>query len=163
MLTDEFSFPKVTANTFNHQLLISPSAWHVSSLVYPACNPDEDRGVGEGFSRKSFSYFESEIKTEVDGTERRESEEKMDMLWEEFNEELQRVSSMDKRKQAEKLSRSIGSESQYEGGATEEIELCCLQALKTSKTSKRPNTVVGIKVLKKLCLLRKLRSRRNPS
>ncbi|KAB1228190.1 hypothetical protein CJ030_MR5G008787 [Morella rubra] len=101
----------------------------------------------------------------MDATERQESEEKMDLLWEEFNEELQRVSSMDKRKEAEKLSRSNGSDSESEDGATEEIELCCLQALKTFKTSKRPDSVVVIKVLEKFCACFEtwLRSRRNPS
>lgn len=61
--------------------------------------------------------------------------------------------------------RSNGSDSESEDGATEEIELCCLQALKTFKTSKRPDSVVVIKVLEKFCACFEtwLRSRRNPS
>ncbi|XP_059455323.1 uncharacterized protein LOC132185581 [Corylus avellana] len=153
MLTDEFSFPKITSNTIpDHHFTISASPWRDSSLVYPDYNLDEGNyGRGESFSRKSFSYLESKMKREIlDAAASPEtSEEKMDMLWEDFNEELQRVSksSMDKKKEAERLSTS---------GATEEMqEFCGLQALKIPKTSrKRPNMMVVMKILKKLLLLR---------
>jgi hypothetical protein len=154
MLTDEFSFPKITTDTIpDHQFTISASPRRDSSLVYPDYNLDEDNcGRGEGFGRKSFSYLESKMKREIlDAAASPEmSEEKMDMLWEEFNEELQRVSksSMDKEKEADqRLSTS---------GATKGMqEFCDLQALKMSKTSrKRPNVMVVMKILKKLRLLR---------
>jgi hypothetical protein len=129
MFTEDFSFPKATSNTIPH-FTIPPS------LVDPDYNLDEDNGRGEGFSRKRFSCSESPDQT---------SEEKMDMLWEDFNEELQRVSSMNNKKEAQRFS---------EGGATKEIRqaFCRLQALKMPKTSK---TVPLRKImLKKLFLLR---------
>jgi hypothetical protein len=161
MLTEEFSFPKVTSNTIPHHFTISASPWRVSSLVYPDYNLDEDNyGRGEGFSRKSFSYLESKMKREIlDAAASPEtSEEKMDMLWEDFNEELQRESksSMERKKEAERLSNSTSGGSEFEGGATKEMQdFCVLQALKMSKTSKsRPNMKVVMKILKKLFLLR---------
>ncbi|OAY34145.1 hypothetical protein MANES_13G153300v8 [Manihot esculenta] len=96
---------------------ISPSLWRVSSIVYP-----EDEG------------------------EDANEEEKMDMLWEDFNEELQRVSSSSKNKQS--------------SGYTQDLQLCSVQALTMSKPDrvyqpKKQSAVLLIKVLKKIFLLQK--------
>ncbi|KAK9996855.1 hypothetical protein SO802_021541 [Lithocarpus litseifolius] len=126
-VTEDFSFPKVSANPIPH-FIISPSLWRVTSLVYPDYNLDED--------------YES-------------PEEKMDMLWEDFNVELQRESSIGKKKEPERFSRGGGLDYESEVGATKEfVEFFCLQALKMSKTSKRTNMVVVLKALKKLFFLR---------
>ena len=156
-VTEEFSFPKVSTNPIPH-FTISPSLWRVSSLVYPDDNNlDEDNNVrdgGDGFCRNSCAYLEeSKIKRETttDGARLESSEEKMDMLWEDFNEEIHTV---DKKKEAKskRLSRSRGLDSQSED--LQMVEFCCLQALKMSKTSKRTNMVVVMKALKKFFFLR---------
>ena len=153
-VTEDFSFPKVSANPIPH-FIISPSLWRVTSLVYPDYNLDEDYGRGEGFSRNNFSRVESKTKSENDAPNLESPEEKMDMLWEDFNEELQRESSIGKKKEAERFSRGGGLDYESEVGATKEfVELFCLQALKMSKTSKRINMVVVLKALKKLFFLR---------
>lgn len=144
MFTEEFSIPKVTSNTIPHHFPIPPSPWRVaSSLVYRDYNLDED-----SFSRKSFSYLGSRMKREMGAdaaaSPDQTSEGKMDMLWEDFNEELQRVSSMKKKKK--KKEAQILCDSEPEGGhATKEImqSFCRLQALKMPKTSKRPTQFDG--------------------
>ncbi|KAM3702855.1 hypothetical protein ACJW31_04G054900 [Castanea mollissima] len=143
-VTEDFSFPKVSANPIPH-FIISPSLWRVTSLVYPDYNLDEDNGRGE----------ESKTKSENDAPNLESPEEKMDMLWEDFNEELQRESSIGKKKEAERFSRGGGLDYESGVGATKEfVEFFCLQALKMSKTCKRTNMVVVLKALKKLFFLR---------
>ncbi|KAJ6951208.1 hypothetical protein NC653_040557 [Populus alba x Populus x berolinensis] len=83
--TEDFSFPRIT-NPLPH-FAISPSLWRVSSLVYPDyCYEDDERELP--FFKQSFSFTTcQELKIES-------IEEKMDRLWEKFNDdELQRASS----------------------------------------------------------------------
>ncbi|XVE83479.1 hypothetical protein DITRI_Ditri16bG0091400 [Diplodiscus trichospermus] len=106
MVSEDFSFPKIKNPL--PQFTSLPSLWRVSSLAYPEEEEEEDEDDDhdhdhEGkedadrqvlnFQRKSFSIsylLESESN----------NMEKMDMLWEEFNEELKRVSSLSRRGEA---------------------------------------------------------------
>ncbi|KAJ6762322.1 hypothetical protein OIU74_024925 [Salix koriyanagi] len=83
--TEDFSFPKVT-NPLPH-FAISPSLWRVSSLVHPDYRyEDDERELA--FLKQRFAFTTSQ-ELKIDSTE-----EKMDRLWEKFNdEELQRDSS----------------------------------------------------------------------
>ncbi|KAJ0040057.1 hypothetical protein Pint_27556 [Pistacia integerrima] len=137
--SEDFSFPKINYNLPN--FAISPSLWRVSSIVYP-----DSHDAGEAREEADVSKC---------------GEEKMDMLWEDFNEEIERVvsnSSMkeeqEEKKEAVKLSSGHGPRS-----SETMVELCCAQALKMS-SSGRPSSsstsiVVVMKILKKLFLLKK--------
>ncbi|KAK8693233.1 hypothetical protein V6N13_070826 [Hibiscus sabdariffa] len=92
MVTDDFSFPKITNPL--PQFTSLPSLWRVSSLIYPEYEEEEEEPAS--LQRKSFSIsFSSESEAN------RRDPEKMDMLWEEFNEELKRAASLPSRKEAE--------------------------------------------------------------
>jgi hypothetical protein len=83
--TEDFCFPRIT-NPLPH-FAFSPSLWRVSSLVYPDYRYEDDERELP-FFKQSFSFTTcQELKIES-------IEEKMDRLWEKFNdEELQRASS----------------------------------------------------------------------
>ncbi|KAJ9171030.1 hypothetical protein P3X46_019083 [Hevea brasiliensis] len=139
---EDFSFPKIT-NPLPH-FAISPSLWRVSSIVYP-----DDEREAAGFAGKSLSSLESEVLAN--------KEEKMDMLWEDFNEELQRVSSLGKNKQ---LSESPSSSPSSSTRDHQELQLYCVQAVTMSKPGsvyqpKKQSLVMVVKVLKKIFLLQK--------
>lgn len=113
---DDFSFPTIT-NT-PPRFLESPPLWRTTSVASRRLqkNPKNDHNIkGEGeenLERKSFSYIENE-------------EDKMDMLWENLNEEM-----------------TCGKD-------TKKVEV---KSFNLSKASKRPSLVVLIKVLKKVFL-----------
>lgn len=151
--TEDFSFPRIT-NPLPH-FAISPSLWRVSSLVYPDyCSEDDERELP--FFKQSFSFTTcQELKIES-------IEEKMDRLWEKFNdEELQRASS-------DSLGGTKGSYSvdslDSECARGELKHLCRVKKeLKISKPdtnimisastqSKRQQIVMVFKVLKKIFL-----------
>ncbi|KAL4363796.1 hypothetical protein GQ457_04G034170 [Hibiscus cannabinus] len=91
MVTEDFSFPKITNPL--PQFTSLPSLWRVSSQIYPEYEEEEEPA---NLQRKSFSIsFSSESEAN------RRDPEKMDMLWEEFNEELRRAASLPSRKEAE--------------------------------------------------------------
>ncbi|CAK7328578.1 unnamed protein product [Dovyalis caffra] len=152
--SEDFSFPEMTSPL--PHLAISPSLWRVSSLVYPDCREKDGGRELDIISSKSFSFAASEVKMES-------SEEKMDMLWENFNEEeLLRVSST-----------SLGSKKQHSDDSLDSEpgrgvnQLCCAKKeLKMPKSEKnislisapaqhkRHSVVVMFKHLKKIFLLR---------
>ncbi|KAL3564627.1 hypothetical protein D5086_032673 [Populus alba] len=151
--TEDFSFPRIT-NPLPH-FAISPSLWRVSSLVYPDyCSEDDERELP--FFKQSFSFTTcQELKIES-------IEEKMDRLWEKFNDdELQRASS-------DSLGGKKGSYSvdslDSECARGELKHLCRVKKeLKISKSdtnimisastqSKRQQIVMVFKVLKKIFL-----------
>ncbi|OAY35211.1 hypothetical protein MANES_12G081400v8 [Manihot esculenta] len=141
---EDFSFPKITNPL--PQFSVSPSLWHVSSVVYP----DDEREAAGFADYKSSSCFES---GELD------EEEKMDMLWEDFNEELQRVSSLSNKNQLSDQ-RSLSS-----AGGHQDLQLCCVQALNMSKPGsiyqpKKQSLVLVVKVLKKIFSLQNQLRRR---
>ncbi|KAK8710975.1 hypothetical protein V6N13_146282 [Hibiscus sabdariffa] len=78
MLSEDFSFPKITNPL--PQFTSFPSLWRVSSVIYPEYEEEEEAAK---LQRKSLSFSFS---SESDANKR--DPEKMDMLWEEFNEEL---------------------------------------------------------------------------
>ncbi|KAL9381606.1 hypothetical protein Peur_024641 [Populus x canadensis] len=152
--TEDFSFPRIT-NPLPH-FAISPSLWRVSSLVYPDYRYEDDERELP-FFKQSFSFTTcQELKIET-------IEEKMDRLWEKFNdEELQRASS-------DSLGGKKGSYSvdslDSECARGELKHLCRVKKeLKISKSdtnimisasthqSKRQQIVIVFKVLKKIFL-----------
>ncbi|KAE8694111.1 hypothetical protein F3Y22_tig00110788pilonHSYRG00457 [Hibiscus syriacus] len=90
MVSEDFSFPKITNPL--PQFTSLPSLWRVSSLIYPEY---EEEGPAS-LQRKSLSISSS---SESEANKR--DPEKMDMLWEEFNEELKCARSLRSRKEAE--------------------------------------------------------------
>ncbi|KAL4352800.1 hypothetical protein GQ457_06G034520 [Hibiscus cannabinus] len=82
MLSEDFSFPKITNPL--PQFTSLPSLWRVSSVIYPEYEEEEEEEeAAASLQRKSLSFSFS---SESDAKKR--DPEKMDMLWEEFNEEL---------------------------------------------------------------------------
>ncbi|GLT58761.1 hypothetical protein SLA2020_316290 [Shorea laevis] len=155
--TEEFSFPTITDSYPCG--IDSPPLWHLS----PAASPDafRDKSSKEGEKRvkeeddresfeteekhrKSCSYVEkgSKVSRRVGYTE--VGEEKMDLLWEDFNEEL---------------SRSCSSRMGSSGCSSDMVELGCVQPLQLSKTNggmfspKKPSIVVFFKSFRKLFLV----------
>ena len=144
MLADDFSFP-VVQTPVAHQFSVNPpSFWCVSSQSfsgYSCEGDDDDRG------RRSGGCCSPREREEMKGVE-----EKMDTLWEDFNEELQRVCS--------KKEGMGGSWKSGDGEAPAVMEVCCVQALEMSRRTgggvlshKRHSAVMVLKVLKKMFLL----------
>ncbi|XP_021300710.1 uncharacterized protein LOC110429143 [Herrania umbratica] len=169
--SEDFTFPKITNPM--PLLTISPSLWRVSSLVYPECgDDDEDDGKRQvpSFQSKSFSHLGSEANKISAGYDA----ERMDMLWEDFNEELKRVSSLrSRRKDGRIISSRGGIKSKAEPASREPaaVELCYAQALKMSQTGigtgmiyhkRQSNSMLAVmKTLKKFLFLRNLVSIKN--
>ncbi|OMO97191.1 hypothetical protein CCACVL1_04633 [Corchorus capsularis] len=122
MATEDFSFP-TTADLFPCGI-DSPPLWRLS----PAASPDvfldrksKQEEEEECFldivadkdhdqERKSFSYIEKSKKVVVDSELEEDAEEKMDILWEDFNEELARSGSS---KEALKLSKTNAASAMF--------------------------------------------------
>lgn len=106
------------------------------------------------FSHGSHSNFNG-----GDGkSELGEDEEKMDMLWEDFNDEPRRSSDRREGKRAKARFEDSAIRYDSDSDAREMGDLCCVQALKMSKTGsmmhhRRPGVLVILKVLKKLFLI----------
>ncbi|KAA8546326.1 hypothetical protein F0562_002935 [Nyssa sinensis] len=146
MATEDFSFPKISQTP--PCFIESPPLWRASNSTLPRHEETERGGDLKGeddFSttkysqRKSFSCIEGSMKTATE-----DEEEKMDMLWEDLNEEL---------------SKSCGSRPDSGVSPGIVVEFGRMQkALKLSKTGisgKRSSVVVFMKVLKNLFLLHK--------
>ncbi|XP_058091166.1 uncharacterized protein LOC131237433 [Magnolia sinica] len=172
-LSEDFTFPAITdQNSLYHRRFSGPvsSLWYVPSTFSDQSKPsnecdfDFDR---ETHQRRSFSFLEGgtraidlprELEFLYDGRSETEfdvEEEKMDMLWEDFNinDELRRACLDRKEANCSKgvfLDPSICPESNAD--RAEMAEFCCVKALKMSKSS-RPGLFVMLKVLKKLFLL----------
>ncbi|KAG8477167.1 hypothetical protein CXB51_030569 [Gossypium anomalum] len=96
MVSEDFSFPKITNPL--PQFTSLPSLWRVTSLVYPEYGDNNEEEEEEPMRRTNFSV--SCLSSESEANKRDgEDREKMDMLWEEFNEELKRASSLRSRKE----------------------------------------------------------------
>ncbi|KAF5727629.1 hypothetical protein HS088_TW22G01325 [Tripterygium wilfordii] len=86
MVSEDFSFPKITNST--PQFTFSPSVWLASSSVFPSLDDSGEREADLG-RKSSFPCPET----------REEEKDKMDMLWEDFNDkELNRVCSKERNK-----------------------------------------------------------------
>ncbi|TYI54343.1 hypothetical protein E1A91_D11G067700v1 [Gossypium mustelinum] len=101
MVSEDFSFPKITNSL--PQFTSLPSLWRVTSLVYPEYG-DNNEEEEEPMRRKNLSV--SCLSSESEANKRDgEDREKMDMLWEEFN-ELKRASSLRSRKEVKEAMNS---------------------------------------------------------
>ncbi|KAK6257896.1 hypothetical protein QUC31_001355 [Theobroma cacao] len=150
--TEEFSFPTTAA--LYPCGIDSPPLWRLSPAASPdvfldrkakECSTREeedcfpDRPEKKHQERKSFSYVEKGSKVSSKKVAAEDEEEKMDLLWEDFNEELP----------TSRSSRSSG----------DMVELGCAQALKLSKNNaamfppRRPGMLVFMRVLRKLFLV----------
>ncbi|XP_042497515.1 uncharacterized protein LOC122076253 [Macadamia integrifolia] len=164
MVSDEFSFPTITEPI--PRFADSPSLWNVSYEVFS----DHDSSYGittrdqreeeEYHRRKSFpmAINREKMKSAKDGGISKEDEERMDMLWENFNDEIRRISSLDKSKEDRRLRRKGGGDSGVDGD--QEAELYCVKAWKMTKTSssaifspRKPSLFSMVKVVKKMLLL----------
>ncbi|RDX80021.1 hypothetical protein CR513_39475, partial [Mucuna pruriens] len=143
MDTEEFSFPRIN-DTCAHNI-DSPPLWNLSPAASP--NPYQGKKKGENdcfgaklvaeSQRKSFSYVEN-VRKRI-GLE--EEEDRMDLLWEDFNEEL--------------YSTTTGSAT---SSSREVVEFRCASALTVAKsndgalfpTRNKPGMVLIVKVIKKL-------------
>ncbi|MBA0802046.1 hypothetical protein Gohar_012376, partial [Gossypium harknessii] len=95
-------FPKITNPL--PQFTSLPSLWRVTSLVYPEYG-DNNEDEEEPMRRKNLPV--SCLSSESEANKRDgEDREKMDMLWEEFNEELKRASSLRSRKEVKEAMNS---------------------------------------------------------
>ncbi|WMV53978.1 hypothetical protein MTR67_047363 [Solanum verrucosum] len=145
---DDFSFPTIT-NT-PPRFLESPPLWRTTSVASSRVqkNPDHEENLDMSplisnksnyiNQRKSFSHIEGVVamKRMIEDEDEDEEEEKMDMLWENLNEEM---------------SNKIMTKTSC-GKNTKKVEYKCVKSLNLSKASKRPSLVVLIKVLKKVFL-----------
>ncbi|XP_009616875.1 uncharacterized protein [Nicotiana tomentosiformis] len=168
---DDFSFPTITDTP--PCFIESPPLWRTTSIASGRLEkkPRNDHITStkkevdheEKFDmsplisnyinqRKSFSYIEGAaamkrmIEDEQSHNHKEEveqEEEKMDMLWENFNEESNQIMTSCCEKDTKKGLISPGRM----------VEFKCGQALSLSKASKRQSLVVLIKVLKKVFLL----------
>ncbi|XP_020221907.1 uncharacterized protein LOC109804484 [Cajanus cajan] len=143
METEEFSFPRIN-DTCAHNI-DSPPLWNLS----PAASPNPYQGIkgeeNEFFraklvaeaQRKSFSYVEN-CRKKI-GLEE-EEDERMDLLWEDLNEELYTTTGS-----ATSSSREV-------------VEFRCVPSLTVANANKgallptrnKPGMVVIVKVIKKL-------------
>ncbi|XP_010256350.1 PREDICTED: uncharacterized protein LOC104596769 [Nelumbo nucifera] len=172
MATDDFSFPTIAEPV--PRFMGSPSLWKASSRVLPEpCLGDSGGGGGdreeaedctglkqdEHCRRKSFSSIESVVRRADAGYLSEDDEERMDMLWEDFNDELKRISSMGKTEAKSRLSKFAGSSESDSDAQGEMVEMYCVQAPKMSKTSnailssRRSSLLVLMKVFRKMFLL----------
>ncbi|KAJ0976833.1 hypothetical protein J5N97_012307 [Dioscorea zingiberensis] len=76
-----------------------------------------------------------------------DEEERMDMLWEDFNEELHKDITREE----------MGSSSEAESGMEQQggVELCCVPRTRNMLRHQRPSLVIILKVLKRLILIQK--------
>ncbi|KAL3503988.1 hypothetical protein ACH5RR_033829 [Cinchona calisaya] len=167
---EEFSFPTPTDTP--PRFIESPRLWRTTSLVsapespitredpqdfnflYYASNkkPAKSKYLHQ---RKSFSHVEcGMIKTRdedgynhgIDGDDDDDQEDKMDMLWEDFNEEFSRNS--------KSSSRADNSDHHlHRVSSGKMLNIGCVQALKLSRSNKKPSIVEFMKVLKKMFLI----------
>ncbi|KAE8666003.1 hypothetical protein F3Y22_tig00112523pilonHSYRG00279 [Hibiscus syriacus] len=96
MATEDFSFPKITNPS--PQFTSLPSLWSVSSLIYPEFEFEFEEEEPASLQRKSFSNPAS---SESEANKR--DPEEMDVLWEEFNEELKRAASLRSRREVQAM------------------------------------------------------------
>lgn len=161
MASEEFTFP-IISNDTSPATIDSPPLWHLS----PASSPEpyfhhrKEENKFLCIQRKSCSDIPNpnSNQDEEEDQEEEEKDEKMDVLWEDFNEELYKAKSTN----LEEFSHDM-------------VEMGCVQALKLSSSSsskangvifssssstskngngnKAGNMLVFMKVLKKLFLL----------
>ncbi|KAI3464404.1 hypothetical protein Pfo_021067 [Paulownia fortunei] len=147
---EDFSFPATTSDS-PPRFIESPPLWrHSPSPTSRQEKPEKFKGKEvedeEKFNLWSFKEFRaSSINKRNSTSHDEEEEEKMDMLWENLNDEF---------------SRSCGKMAQNSDISSpgREVQISCAKALKLSKANghmlsgKKPIILVFIKVLKKVFL-----------
>ncbi|XP_042494853.1 uncharacterized protein LOC122074068 [Macadamia integrifolia] len=145
-VSDDFSFPTITEPV--PRFMGSPSLWNVSYEVFSgSSNGIKREKDDEEIQRsKSFPIADRDMKIE--------DEERMDMLWENFNDEL---SSFDKKEEQWRLRKGGKMDS---GLARDKAEVYCVKTWKMSKPSsiamlspRKLSLLTMMKVMKKLFLL----------
>ncbi|WZY76663.1 hypothetical protein YC2023_023047 [Brassica napus] len=152
--SEDFSFPLLSSRV---PRIGSPPLWKPSperGLARPVIGKDGDNDLS-----KSFSYVERRRSLWTD-----KAEEKMDMLWEDLNEEL-----------SPRRSHSLRNELSGDGGEKKRSSLlidessavavgCGMKLTKKTQPKKKkgPNVLVLMRVLKKLLVLRSS-SQRSPA
>ncbi|KAJ4963233.1 hypothetical protein NE237_023172 [Protea cynaroides] len=133
MVSDDFSFPTITEP---FPLFVgSPSLWNVSYEVFSRERDDDQQFQ----RRKSFPMADRDMK--IVGNHgigcKEDDEERMDMLWENFNDELRPIPSLDKNKEQRRLRKGGGGGGgRFDSGVTgDKAELYCVKTWKMSKTS----------------------------
>ncbi|XP_020588047.1 uncharacterized protein LOC110029903 [Phalaenopsis equestris] len=147
---EEFSFPEVSVEQDSHEQLSFPHfasspIWFQSSTSYhkfTALNHHDQR-------RRSFPSMEDLRIEEV------KDEERMDMLWEDFNEELHQIPRLTRNGGREGLDWS-GNSTKLDGKRHGAGNFLCLKAVRRC----RPGLMIMLKVLKTLLMIQKIRKTR---
>ncbi|CAL9098985.1 unnamed protein product [Musa textilis] len=149
---DDFSFPTITADQDSLRQLPFPHfaaspLWFLSSVV-------DSRKSSSSAGEASLDAEMTRGDLEADSAGGRLDEEKMDMLWEDFNEELARVS-CDRKRMAKE-------------GSSSASEQHCMRASKDAKSGglihrRSPSLILMVKVLKKLFLIQRVVSSKKQS
>lgn len=147
---EDFTFPATTTNP-PPRFIDSPPLWRCSTAPSPT-SPENSKGKEvdkeEKVVLRSFQEFKANnINTrDIISRDDDEEEEKMDMLWQDLNDEFSRNSG--------KIAQNCDVHSPGNG-----VEINCVKALKLSKNNghmisgKKTNILVFIKALKKVFLL----------
>ncbi|XAR62660.1 hypothetical protein NMG60_11017506 [Bertholletia excelsa] len=148
---DEFSFPAISGAHSPPYFLDSPPLWRPAATAISSAttspNPKQKKDHDDR-QRKSFSCIEVGRRRKEDSKIEDEEEEKMDMLWEDFNFNEQVVRRAG--------GGGLGFESAMSSPGSGATDLGCVQALRLGPKSgpdfsaKKPGVVVLVKVLKKL-------------
>ncbi|XP_039123885.1 uncharacterized protein LOC120260469 [Dioscorea cayenensis subsp. rotundata] len=140
---DEFSFPTIVGEPENPHNPPFPHfatlpVWFVTGAQRPHQSSPETQ---------TDSHARNEEEEEDESECLVDEEERMDMLWEDFNEELHKDVTR------EEMSSSSDAESgMAQHGA---VELCCVPKTRNMLRHQRPSLVIMLKVLKKLILIQK--------
>ncbi|KAJ8478565.1 hypothetical protein OPV22_022292 [Ensete ventricosum] len=151
---DDFSFPTITVGQDSLRQLPFPHfaaspLWFLPSVV------DRRKSSSSAGEASPDADMTRGGDLEADGAGGRLDEEKMDMLWEDFNEELARVS-CDRKRMAKE-------------GSSSATEQHCAEALKDAKSGgglihrRTPSLILMVKVLKKLFLIQRAVSSKKQS
>lgn len=164
---DDFSFPTIVTDQDSHCQLPFPHfaaspLWLFSSAkTEPEAAHTHRRNSSAAKEAAASEGPELSTRDSRDGrmqAEPRGDEERMDMLWEDFNEELHRVSH-ELRGRLNELGDSDQSDREQQGM----MELCCVHALRETKNGsmiqhRKTRLILMLKVLKKLFLVHKANS-----
>lgn len=152
---EDFSFPATTTDS-PPRFIDSPPLWRCSPSPAPSPTAGHEKREKlkgkevddeEKFNLWSFQKFRARsIDKKNSNSHDEDEEEKMDMLWEDLNDEF---------------SRSCGKMAQNSDTSSpgREVQINCVKALKLSKANghmlsgKKPSILVFIKVLKKVFLM----------
>ncbi|KAK9162119.1 hypothetical protein Syun_003021 [Stephania yunnanensis] len=149
MSAEEFTFPAVSDDYPN--FASSPPLWRVpseASLDEEECGDDEVKQMW--YSSLGGGNFLKRTTSDHD-------DDKMDKLWENFNEELSRISSFGKNNKA-----AVGNSCRHEnydsdGRRAALTEFCCVHALKMPARRNTPSLLLFLRVFKKLFLVQNSR------